>query len=125
MEMIDLLLGITQNSQDTFISETPSNVDAIWKETPGRKHWLYDLVLNFPQSTMQQQQENMGPDVILVRCSSVSKLKKSISLLFVYCLPLLTDISDCTPFLLWCGKAFAISKRLSVLYQFAIKGYHA
>lgn len=70
MEMIDLLLGTTQNGQDTSISETPSTVDTIWKEPPGRKHWLYDLVLNFSQSTMQQQQENMGPDVLLVRHSS-------------------------------------------------------
>lgn len=60
MEMVDLLLGITHNVQDTSISETPSNVDTIWKEAPGRKHWLYDLVLSFSQSTMQQQQEDVG-----------------------------------------------------------------
>lgn len=71
MEMIDLLLGITQNGQDTFIWETASNVDTIWEEAPGRSHWLFDLVLNFPQSTIQQQQQSMGPDVLLVRQSCV------------------------------------------------------
>lgn len=122
--MIGLLLSITHNGKDTPILATLSTVGTIWKETPGRKHRLCDLVLNFSQGTMQQQQGDMGPDELLVRQSSVSKWKKSISLLFVYCLPLLTAISDCTP-LLWCGKDFAISKGLSVLYQLAMKGYHA
>lgn len=72
LEMVDLLLGITHNGQDTFIAETPSNVDTNWKEAPGRKHWLYDLVLNFSQSTMQQQ-EDVGPDGLLNRHSSVVK----------------------------------------------------
>lgn len=55
LEMVDLWLGITPNGQDESIAEALSNVDTIWKEAPGRKHWLYDLVWSFSQSTMQQQ----------------------------------------------------------------------
>lgn len=122
-----ILRRIRQYGVDSFFivfkytgqDESFRNFLNCWQDLEGSLGGNIEHVLWW--SIIWHQQKDMGPDGLLLRHSSASREKKSISLLFVYHLPLFTAILDCTLFLLWVWERFyyqqGVISSLSVSYQ--------